>query len=241
MTKDKREQQQDASWKEHLNRWGAFAAAAGAALALSTGADAEIVYSGTQNVTVTGSGEKTFHIASAVAEIQIVQHSSLFGRFTTANVGSHLTHGLRFFGLSAAGVNRYAQGQAIGGASLGLGGLLFGNSGAPGSLGGNNPRGNFGPGTVDAFVGFKLGNSTMPGTDNGDLGWIQIKVTNDDGFPEQVVAVDWAYNAVSGASVYAGQTTENSATPSPEPGAAALGLLASGAAGLVAWRKRRAA
>jgi LPXTG-motif cell wall-anchored protein len=47
--------------------------------------------------------------------------------------------------------------------------------------------------------------------------------------------LEFAYNSVQ----FQGITTP--ATATPEPGEAALGLLASGAAGLLAWRRRRAA
>jgi hypothetical protein len=71
----------------------------------------------------------------------------------------------------------------------------------------------------------------------GDLGWLDVKVTSDNGFAEELELISWAYNNVAGASIYAGQTT---ATPSaPEPGTEALSLLALGAAGILAFRKHR--
>jgi hypothetical protein len=83
----------------------------------------------------------------------------------------------------------------------------------------------------------------------GDLGWLDVKVTSDAGFAEELELISWAYNNVAGApieagepieagaSIEAGQTTEVSATP--EPGTEALSLLALGAAGILAFRKRR--
>jgi LPXTG-motif cell wall-anchored protein len=62
---------------------------------------------------------------------------------------------------------------------------------------------------------------------------VQVKVENNAaGFPVEGEILEFAYNSVQ----FQGITT-----PTPEPGAAALGLLASGAAGLLAWRRRRAA
>jgi hypothetical protein len=229
MKNNKQQQRNDTAWKENLNRWGAYAAAAGAAVALSTNADAEIFYSGAQNITVSISQAKAFKIGTAAVQIQIVNHSSSFGIIRSANIGTHLTDGLNFFG-SANGLNKYAPGQAIGGAPLADGGILAGNS-APLSSPGNNPRGQFGgSGIVDGFVGFEL--------KNGDLGWIQVKVTNDsDDLTTEIDVVDWAYSETGG-PINAGQTSD-AVSSSPEPGIAALGLLASGAAGLAAWRKRK--
>jgi PEP-CTERM motif-containing protein len=221
--------QKNGLWKENLGRWGAYAAAAGAALAMSTSADAEVVYSGIQNLTVTGNSRKTFHIGSVKAEIQNVEHSSSFGRITSAGIGSVLTAGIVVAQFSGSGANKYARGQPILLTGGGAGGVLFGNSGSPGAPGGN-PRGNFGPGTVDGFVGILL--------KNGDRGWVQVKVTSVDGYPTEVEAIDWAYNNSTGGAIYAGQTSD--APVAPEPNTAALGLLACGAAGLLAWRKRRA-
>lgn len=82
---------------------------------------------------------------------------------------------------------------------------------------------------VDGFVGFQ--------GKNGDLGWIDIKVSdrNNDGYPDEAQVIGWAYNNVSGGAIDAGQKVAT-----PEPNSAALGLLGLGAAGLLAWRRRRA-
>ncbi len=67
---------------------------------------------------------------------------------------------------------------------------------------------------------------------NNDVlyGWIRITGGATQGFPATVV--DWAYDD-SGAGILTGAV--------PEPSSAALGFLAAGAAGLAAWRKRKAA
>jgi MYXO-CTERM domain-containing protein len=71
----------------------------------------------------------------------------------------------------------------------------------------------------------------------GDLGWLQVKVTLDGGFPTQLELISWAYNDAVGGAINAGQTTGGSATP--EPGTEGLALLALGATGILALRKRR--
>jgi hypothetical protein len=91
--------------------------------------------------------------------------------------------------------------------------------------------GHFGVGTQTGFVGFS--------TKNGDLGWLRVKVETPVAgtkYPDSLEVIDGAYNDVAGQPITAGQTTST-----PEPGTAALGLLATGATGLLAWRKRRSA
>jgi hypothetical protein len=72
------------------------------------------------------------------------------------------------------------------------------------------------------------------------LGWIRIRLedTNSDGFTNRLTVVDYAYNDVAGASIQAGDT---GSAPVPEPSSKAMALLAAGAIGVLAWRKRRQA
>ncbi len=74
---------------------------------------------------------------------------------------------------------------------------------------------------------------------NGDFGWLRVKVSdrNADGFIDQIAIIDDAYNNVAGASILAGQTSSSS--PTPEPDTKSLALLAAGAAGVLAFRRRR--
>jgi hypothetical protein len=99
------------------------------------------------------------------------------------------------------------------------------------------PSRHFGPISApgSGFVGFQ--------TSGGDLGWIDVKLTAGPGpiapagqdFLDQLEIISYAYNDVPGAPINAGQTSDV-----PEPGSLALGLLAIGASGLIAWRKCRA-
>jgi hypothetical protein len=69
-----------------------------------------------------------------------------------------------------------------------------------------------------------------------DYGWVRLVYTVGlNGLPNSVTAVDWAYDD-SGAPIAAGDTGSSSA---PEPSAFAMGLLALGAAGVTALRRRR--
>ena len=69
-------------------------------------------------------------------------------------------------------------------------------------------HGSFGPGVVTGYVGFKA--------PNGDLGWIKVQVsdTGSTGYPNEITVLGWAYNDVSGGSIYAGQTS-GGAIPEP--------------------------
>jgi hypothetical protein len=93
-------------------------------------------------------------------------------------------------------------------------------------------RGSFPP-TATGFVGvsFQVGAQT-------DYGWIRLQVTDGgagDGYPHQVTAVDWAYDD-SGAPSMAGHM---GGTAVPEPASATLALLAAGALGVCALRRRK--
>jgi hypothetical protein len=81
------------------------------------------------------------------------------------------------------------------------------------------------------FAGFYFNN----GVSGLDFGWLRLKVSdpNSVGYFTEIQALDWAYNDVAFAPIAAAE--------GPEPGTAALALLASGAAGLLAWRRRRKA
>ena len=79
-----------------------------------------------------------------------------------------------------------------------------------------------------AFMGVEF-----PNASNTELfGWIRITGGSTAGIPATIV--DWAYED-SGAGILTG------AGIIPEPSSLALGCLAAGAAGLAAWRKRKAA
>jgi hypothetical protein len=82
-----------------------------------------------------------------------------------------------------------------------------------------------------AFAGIRFQSAGQP-----HLGWVRIRLrdTNSDGWADTVTAVDWAYNSVAGAPILAGDTGAT-----PEPGTKAMVLLALGAAGVLALRRRR--
>ena len=217
-------------WKNHLDNWRLYTAAAGASLAMSTNADADIVYSGPVDQTVSvpagggfHSSHKTFSINGNAFRIA-VSNMTMFSRSAAAKLISN--HGLKFAVQGGGNAINYARGNPIGpnlGSQRSFGTLRKHSSGG-------GQGGAFGPGTVTGFVGIK--------THNGDLGWIQVKVSDmgSSGYPNEAVVIDYAYNSTPGGSITAGETGAV-----PEPSSTALGLLASGAAGLLAWRQRKAA
>jgi len=72
---------------------------------------------------------------------------------------------------------------------------------------------------------------------NANFGWARLEWQNAaNGYPGSVTLIDYAYNDVLGAPINAGQVSD---TSTPEPDSKAMGLLVAGAAGVLAWRRRR--
>jgi hypothetical protein len=99
------------------------------------------------------------------------------------------------------------------------------------------------------FAGIEFDTGALPSSASSNnpakfhYGWIELEY---DGIPDptSITAIDWAYNSVVGQAITAGETSEPSDpvnTTTPEPGTAALSLLAMGAAGVLAWRRKKAA
>jgi hypothetical protein len=237
---DSTESRNNAPGKQHPGNWGVYAAAAGAALAMSTNASAEIFYSGAEDVTVSvavGGGPATQPFTVAGFNERLYVHNvatHILGvRSGTGFASDVVSHrppppNLQFFAAQSQGdaiAKAYALGHMItgGDASFGPGALLRQHTTI-------NNVGAFGPGTKSGFVGFKVSSGALA----GDLGWVQVKVSDAGSptYPTEVEVLGWAYDD-SGAAIAAGDVG------TPEPGTAALGLLAFGALGILALRKRR--
>jgi hypothetical protein len=80
----------------------------------------------------------------------------------------------------------------------------------------------------DAYLGIRLLNSQTSAT---NFGWVHFQTSATNGFPATIV--EYAYGN-AGESINAGQIPEPSTT-------ALLGVMAAGALGVRAWRKRKAA
>jgi hypothetical protein len=193
---------------------------------MSTNASAGII-SGTPELTVSLTGPQTaiFTMGGIEERLRVSHYTSgsrQAGQAAVVLVPS-LAHVL-FKGSSLGSAKRYALGDPIvpGGSTNPFAGLWENRS----IDGVHHTYGLFGPGASGGFLGFV--------NPSGDLGWLQVKVTDDIvGFPTTLEAIQWAYNDVAGAPIAAGQTG------APEPGAARLALLALGVAGILALRKRR--
>jgi hypothetical protein len=232
--------------------WGGYAAAVGASLTMAGVADAAIIYSGVQNVSV---------------DIPTMTDTSNMLGIDVDGGGTDLRLGLRYlldpdtgsghgtsgvaliFGSGGLVAGAFEQGTGsqksnpvaldfAGGVSIGAtafaspgGGILFGDiyritfdPAGPSFLpdgAGLYGRWNLGSSTI---AGFRLGTLMNP-----QFGWVRLRVDDQDmnGFPDRITAVDWAYDD-SGAAIQAGAV--------PEP--SSLGLLAAGAAGITAMRRR---
>ena len=200
----------------------------GASLAAATNADAGIVYSGAIDVTLSAPlpgptfKSKSINIAGYKELLFAgVGHANGYVGFSHVTVGKALGFALNASGQAA---KKYSFGNPIHVLASAVNATVQTN--IDGHI-----HGSFGPGVVTGFVGFKA--------PNGDLGWIQVQVSDSGspGFPNEIAVLGWAYNNMSGGSIFAGQTS-NSAVP--EPSSLALGLLAAGSVGLAALRSAKA-
>jgi len=203
---------QKAAWNQKLGNWKLFAVAGGAAMAATTQADAGIVYEAFSPVkTVSAGNQQTI----------TVTFKSTNQKFRMAAAGGFLSLGQtavaqKFITAGGGLAKNLAYGDAITGNSWRYASFRKSSGAAAGNFGSSQ----------SGFVGFY--NSIMQAK-----GWIQVKVNSATSF--SVLAYAYATN---GDTITAGQTTPTAAVP--EPGTMAMGLLASGAAGLVALRKAKA-
>jgi hypothetical protein len=243
-----------------FGEYAGYAAAVGAGLALAGGADAAIIYSGVQNVSVqinpawqatqTSSGLAVTHLLDinqdGVADVLLSMSANVGTRAgrTYYQIGGffHARNGAALLNTQNSSSNIAA------GAMIGPGGQ-FGPWGAFHSGFWSTRSGHSSPGpawnlNTSGLVGIRLG--------NGDYGWIHLRfddlglnqpystllggatLQDGQGFPDRMTVVDWAYQD-SGGAIAAGDT---GASPIPEP--SSLALLAAGAAGLAGFRRRKA-
>ena len=224
LTDDRQGVQADgAGWKKHLGNWKLFAAAGGATMAAGTDADAGIVYSGVINHAITlNGGPQSFGLAGIRARIDTYNNN----RSASAKLSGQLAVSWDPMMSFARSVRKYAAGAPIGTSNLHVANSVWlARAGIAFASMQFLPPPN---GTGTGFAGFQS---------NGHLGWIHLKLTGDsNSHPTSFTIIDYAYNDVVGGSINAGQTH----AAVPEPGTMAMGLLASGAAGLVALRRAKA-
>jgi hypothetical protein len=216
----------------------------GSVLAMATNASASsIVYSNTPvTASILGSAGAGKASASGYATVLIgrgggigldlQQSASALGSHGFARLG--VASGFDAIGfLASAGPERDLQklssGQAINGA-----GIFRAEDVASVN---KNQFGTHLHGWAAGGIGFAAFEFVSTVSDNRDYGWVRLEYTSGaSGLPNSMTVLSWAYDD-TGASIIAGDT--GSAPSAPEPSTAAMALLAAGAAGVVALRRRR--
>jgi len=224
------------NWRDRLGSWPIYAAATASALACATSASASTIhYSGTVNIRTPTSKNYANPFFSlhtvyvhfpGYASLDLAVSTNFQDRTEQARVRSgYLLNFLRSAAhpaLLALLPPNVLISSVPGGQNFGL-------------LRKDDSSGNWRPGNqVTGFAGFEFKTNVRS---SYDYGWLRLSVTaNGSGDPTEVTLIDYAYNETPGQSIETGQ---ESATP--EPGAKAMMLLAAGFAGVLAWRRRRAA
>ena len=220
----------DASRPDRGSRnWFPYAAAVGSALAMATNAEADgIVYSGIKNVNAVLNSPAGFISAPIGVGAGPFLAVAAFGNAGTELVELNVISSAGFF-TQSGGLRKLASGAFI---SSGAGifnfsdGVVAVHNNSDASFG-NFSAGNSGFAGVDFKTGTVLDQKTY-------YGWVRLVYTGAP--PNSITAIDWAWETTPGMAIQAGQTVEQSGAP--EPGTAALSLLALGAAGVLALRRR---
>jgi hypothetical protein len=217
--------------------WAAYAAAAGSGLALNTAAEADIIYSGPQDLTASvsnGPGPNrntlSFQFGPQFAKVFASVSNGNFGGYNHHIAAMNAGSGALLLANASDNIKRLSSGAKI------SGGGRFTNYQRKLASAFRNSTTAFRNGTWAAgqpgFAGVELANG---GKDY--LGWVKLSWKGTANDVQSISVLGWAYETNPGQSIAAGQTSEAVATP--EPSTALMTLLASGSAGVVAWRRRR--
>lgn len=212
-------------------RWAGYAAAATATgFAVAPSAEAAIHYSGLLNAPIVGNRVLKIPLGSVAGSFVIIHSFGKYGSTSrTGNArfylsaGSPSVNGFPFGNEPAASVSNLDRGDRMSARPLVPdGGVMASNScGCSHGI-----RGQF-RGQGVGFIGFKFNNGA------GDqYGWVRVRMFG--GIDHQGKLIDFAYGD-PGEKVVAGQKESHNSAPALE----SLGGLAFGAAGLLAWRRRR--
>ena len=205
-------------------RWVSYSLAAAAGLgAVAADADAEIVYSGIQDISIDQFSSLNLNLdGDAYADILLKNY--VFGG------GNYQGLYVNYFPGKVVGFNAglsYASalqaGDMIDSAATANGVFI-----ASMAYGSNNPNAEFNS-VTNAYIGLEfagIGVGSVPEGAQTLFGWIRVSIDNDAG---TFIVHDWAYNNVNGEGIQAGAV--------PAPGT--LAFLAAGAAGLQTLRRRR--
>lgn len=197
----------------------AYTLAAGAAASMGTNvADAAIVYSGPQNISIASGNSQDLNLdGDAFNDILLKNYNFGGGPYQGASV-NFFPGKLVGFSSGLAYVSALAAGAIIDSTTAGpsfTGSMAYGAA---------NPNAQFNN-VTDAYIGL-----SFPAGGNTYYGWVRVDVNNA---AKTFLVKDWAYESEAGLGIKAG------AGLVPEP--ATLGLLACGAAGIAAIRRKRTA
>lgn len=194
-----------------------YALVGGAALGLPVPSEAgPISYSGLQNITVNAPGNYGLDLnADSVVDF-------IFAALENTDTGYHAVR------VYSGTNNAVANASKLKAQQLNFGdpipnGLTWSNDGLKlAKRGGFGDKGNWSPDGTPGFLGVRFDISGQT-----HYGWVRVGVTFQS---TSFRIVDWAYNTTSGEAIRAGE-------PIPEP--STLSLMALGAAGLLALRRRK--
>lgn len=225
-------------------KWLSYTAAVSSALAMSATVDAAVIYSGIQNISIDDWGNTAI---PSGADIDLngdgINDISLAISYGQLSYGrSHGWVDFRPLNGAQGDARRLSSGNTI---SSGAGpwspgrALLrsyrftaatgwYSSSSDIVRISGDWP-GATPPDTSSGFAGFRINAG-----DNVLNAWLRFSIENEwtGGPPTKLTLIDWAYED-AGAPILAGQTT------SPVPLSGSLGLLAMGATGLAAFRRKK--
>jgi hypothetical protein len=223
-------------------RWAAYATAgAASAFTCANSAEATIHYSGTINLIFNGCDQIATHGLDRPGDFIRLRHG-LFACGSPGYSGAAYFNVGGLDGASIAGVYNGCPFNPISASNLERGQLVSSRPFVPaqsesailGQEGGLPCGGQFAEMGI-GFIGIKFNNGS------GDqYGWVRIQTRG--GINNPFILRDYAYGDV-GDRVRAGQISSNEMVPEESndiaPQEGSLGALALGAAGLLAWRKRR--
>lgn len=228
----------------HLGELALYTAAVGSALALAPGADASIIYSGIRNITLHRVSDADEDVAINLGGFGngvslFIRSYSTGGPFTGAGPSQADIAGLSPLGSLALIDPGFFLENFPASTNIGYSKFSFTARTSPGyGIARSHQRidnndvsnGEFGTGFAAARVSY-LGNGsgTAP-----HYGWLHLKVdVGADKRTDAITLIDWAFESVPNTSIHVGD--RGISTPEPS----GLGLMALGAIGIAALRRRR--
>jgi MYXO-CTERM domain-containing protein len=237
--------------KRHVANWRIYAAVTGSAMAMATNASAGVIY---VDQVLTAGPVANVSKSASLGQSQIIALKSALGGDIGVEFGLGVHQSCSTAGrLSGTAAFAFKSGSRIieqlfngpiGGPSFKLKKLAFGAniSTVPGYwfAGGqyigrqstsNNVRVEHGwASNATGVVGFRFTTTNAA----WDYGWVRLSYTlGTNGLANSITATDWAYDTTG--TLAAGE----GASSAPEPSSTALAILAAGAAGVAALRRRR--